>query len=122
MEAESLDPAVAPYFRLAKWREWDKTMENEAVQQPSEELPNGSDLPRKEWVTLNRARAKVGRTAKNLQRWKISESSECACGAPEQTMEHLLYNCSLGPTCTDYDLLECSDKAKAWSMFYRDKI
>ena len=122
MEAESLDPAAASQCRLDKWREWDKTTENEAVQQPSENLPSGSDLPRKEWVTLNRARAKVGRTAKNLQRWKISESSECTCGASEQTMEHILYNCSLGPTCTDCDLLECSDKAKAWSKFYRDKI
>ena len=89
MEAESLDPAAASQCRLDKWREWDTISKNEAVQQPSENLPSGADLPRKEWVTLNRARAKVGRTAKNLQRWKISESSECTCGAPEQTMEHM---------------------------------
>ena len=122
MNAESLDPAGASRSRLEKWREWDKSTDNEAVQQPCESLPSGSDLPRKEWVTLNRARSKTGRTAKNLQRWKLSQSSECACGAPEQTMEHLLRNCSLGPTCTDTDLLECNEDAKAWIQFYRDKI
>ena len=122
MAIESLDPEEAPSYRISQWREWDKDTDNAAVQEPLEKLGKGTDLPRKEWVTLDRARAKVGRTAKNLQRWNLSDSRGCTCGEPTQSMEHLLRDCNLGPTCTDIDLLNCNESAKAWVRFYRDKI
>ena len=68
MTTESLDPGEASNYRLSQWKEWDQNTGISAVQEPTEELAKGTDLPRKEWVTLNRARTKVGRTAKNLQR------------------------------------------------------
>ena len=122
LTTESLDPEEAPTYRLDQWLAWDPTTENAAVQEQIEELTKGTDLPRREWVTLNRARSKVGRTAKNLHRWNISESEECSCGEPIQSMEHLLRDCNMGPSCTDNDLLDCNESAKAWIQYYSDMI
>ena len=119
---ESLDPDEAAQYRLDQWREWDQSTGNDAVQAPAEELAKGTHLPRREWAALNRARAKVGRTSKNLHKWNLSPSGECPCGEPQQTVEHLLRDCSLGPTCTDQDLLDCNESASTWIRFYRDKI
>ena len=121
INAKSLNPNEASASRIEQWKEWDSKT-TDAVQQPTETLACGTNLERKEWVALNRARSKVGRTAATLHKWKITPNSECSCGAPKQTMEHLLNGCSLGPTCSDIDLLECNDTAKAWIQFYRDKI
>ena len=120
MATESLDPNQSANNRLSNWNEWDSHT-SDAIQDPTEELPSGTDLPRKEWVTLNRARAKVGRTGRNLHRWGLAASSECPCGHPDQTMEHILRECS-GPTCTDHDLKECNEAAKHWIKYWRDKI
>ena len=111
-----------PLDTLTEWREWDQTTDYTAVQEPTEELAKGTDLPRREWVALNRARSKVGRTAKNLHKWNLSESGECTCGEPTQSMEHLLRDCRLGPTWTDTDLLECNESAKTWVRHYSGKI
>ena len=120
MATESLDHNEPANELLNKWNEWDDHA-SDAVQDPKEELPSGTDLPRKEWVTLNRARAKVGKTGRNLLRWGLATSSECPCGNPDQTMEHILreYN---GPTCTDHDLKQCNEAAKHWIRYWRDKI
>ena len=32
-------------------------------------------------------------------------------------MEHILCDSSLGPTCSDIDIIECNDSAKAWVRF-----
>ena len=78
MIAESMDPIETPYCTFDKCR------------------PQMSDhLPRKDWVSSNRARTKVGHTAHNLKRWNISHDSSCTCGASEQTMEHLLRDCTV---------------------------
>ena len=121
MCAKSLNPNEASTSRIEQWKEWDNKV-SEAVQKPTETLACGTDLERKEWVALNRARSKVGRTAEALHKWRISSSSECSCGASRQTMEHLLSGCSLGPKCSDSDLQECNDTARTWIQFYRDKI
>ena len=104
LATESLDPEKAPIYRLDQWKEWDPTTDNAADQEPTEELAYGIDLPRREWVTLNRARSKVGRTARKLHRWNLSENEECTCGEPIQSMEYLLREGNLGPICTDNDL------------------
>ena len=120
MTAESLDPEHLPQHRVDRWTEWDNHDSN-AIQAPREELPSGTDLPRKDWVTLNRARAKVGKTASNLHRWGFAPTSECPCGNPNQTMQHLLQECSLGPFCSDRDLRTCNRHAKNWIRHWRDK-
>jgi len=46
----------------------------------SESRPPGKDLKYGLWKTLNCLRVEVGRTKKNLMRWKIGETAECECG------------------------------------------
>ena len=122
MTTESLDPNVSANYRLDQWRQWDSLQPDEAIQDPREQLPTGTSLSRRDWVTLNRARAKVGRTGKNLLKWGLADTSECPCGNPVQTMEHILRDCKLGPSCTDTDLLESNTKAKLFIQYWRDKI
>ena len=121
MTAESLNPDLATKYRTDQWTQRD-TCNNNAIQPPKEALPNGTDIPRKDWVALNRARAKVGKTASTLHKWKLAETSKCPCGSPNQTMQHVLTDCSLGPVCTDRDLLMCNRHAKTWLRHWRDKI
>lgn len=83
-------------------------------------LPNGTNLTRKDWVTLNRAHAKVGKNKYNLHRWGLANNPECPCEV--QTMNHLLWECPKGPHCTDQDLREASENAIQWVCFYHDKI
>ena len=120
MKVESLDPDLSSQHRINEWTQWDN-YQNNAIQAPREALPSGTDLPRKDWVTLNRARAKVGKTASTLHKWKLSPTSECPCGDPEQTMQHILTDCPLGPVCTDRDLIKCNRNAKSWISNWRDK-
>ena len=122
MTTESLPPEHAAAYRVHKWKDWDHCPTNDAIQGPIEHLPLGTDLPRKEWVTLNRARAKIGKTGKNLKKWGLAQTSECKCGNPDQTMEHLLSECKLGPHCTDQDLRMCSSEAITWIQHWCDTI
>ena len=48
-------------YGLEKWRVSDQFSQNEALPNPNEALPSGSNLTRKNWVTLNRSRSKVGK-------------------------------------------------------------
>ena len=104
MATEILDPNQSLSNLLSKWNEWDSHA-SDAIQDPKEELPSGTHLPRKEWVTLNLVRTKVGKTGRNLHRWGLAASSERPCGNPGQTMDHILRECN-GPTCTDRDFKE----------------
>ena len=59
----------------------------------TQHVPPGADLPRKDWVTLNRLRTGVGRFNANMYRWGLCPSAACMCGAKEQTAEHIIYEC-----------------------------
>ncbi|GFR86692.1 RNA-directed DNA polymerase from mobile element jockey [Elysia marginata] len=115
---ESVQPDQAVSHRLELW---DNTT-NEAIRPPKEQLPPGRELQRKDWVNLNRARAKVGMTASTLHKWKLKPNSECSCGNQNQTMDHILSECTEGPHCTDQDLRDCTDAVQAWITHWRDKI
>ena len=122
MTNESLNTRLAQAHKIESWRQWDQSTHNEALPDPNEELPRGTNLQRKDWVTLNRGRAKVGRTGECMKRWGLKPTSECSCGNPSQTMEHIIENCELGPRITDTDLLECNDAALEWIQSWRDTI
>ena len=119
---ESLNPRLAYDHKIERWTEWDQSPDNDALPYPTEQLPSGSHLQRKDWVTLNRGRTRVGRTGKNLQRWGLKQTSECPCGHPSQTMDHILEECELGPRVNNTDLLECNDAALEWIQSWRDTI
>ena len=112
---ESLDPDHLASCRLKIWNDWDNK-QSDAIQRASEHLPTGSHLQRRQWVALNRARAGI------LHRWKHVPNSECPCGNPKQTMDHILSECIQGPHCTEQDLRDCSGTAPAWINHWCDKI
>ena len=108
--------------RLEQWREADRLPLNESLPEPSENLPPGSSFSRRDWIALNRARARVGRTGDNLARWGLSESTACPCGDQRQTMDHILQGCTMGPSCSNQDLLEANHAALRWIQWQRDTI
>ena len=55
--------------------------------------PMGIDLPRSPWVRLNRLRAGVGRFQSFMHKWDLAPTSNCECGAAEQTAEHIILTC-----------------------------
>ena len=63
------------------------------VSDPNQQVP-GTDLPRREWSTINRFRTGHGPCLASLHRWGSSPSPLCACGE-EQTMEHIIEVCPL---------------------------
>ena len=107
---------------LEMWRSVTDDNLDVAIPKPAESLPEGSMLGRREWATLNRARSGVGKTCKNMFKWGLNTSAACECGAEEQSMTHILRDCPLSPTITEYDLLTVSDAALEWIDVWRDKI
>ena len=56
----------------------------------------GFDLPRRLWCTLNRFRTGQGWCAASLTCWQqITDPTCCDCGAPQQTMMHIVEDCPL---------------------------
>ena len=117
-----LDNVRAPAYKLRRWSEMEMENTSESLPLPAEQIPAGSELSRKLWATLNRARAKVCKTADNLHRWGLAASSACPCGEAVQTIEHLLTTCPLGPTCSDGDLRDATDTAHHWTRSSSDTL
>ena len=57
--------------------------------------PMGMGLPRSSWVRLNRLRAGVGCFQSSMQKWGLASTSNCECGAVEQTAEHIILTCPI---------------------------
>ena len=55
--------------------------------------PMGMGLPRSSWVRLNRLRAGVGCFQSFMHKWGLAPTSNCECGAIEQTAEHIILTC-----------------------------
>ena len=55
--------------------------------------PMGMGLPRSSWVRLNRLRAGVGCFQSSMHKWGLAPTSNCECGAVEQTAEHIILTC-----------------------------
>ncbi|KAI8507143.1 hypothetical protein Bbelb_155820 [Branchiostoma belcheri] len=121
MTVQGLGGKTPESLRADLWKRNDPN-NNRALPPPSESLPPGADMPRRSWVALNRARAKVARTADNLLRWGKSNSAACSCGEDPQTLQHLMRNCRLSPTCTDSDLQEASEAARTFAERNSDNL
>ena len=55
--------------------------------------PVGMGLPREAWVKLNRLQTSVERFHWSMHKWGLAPSSNCECGASEQTTDHVLTAC-----------------------------
>ena len=55
--------------------------------------PMGMGLPRSSWVKLNFLWASVGCFQSFLHKWGLAPTSNCECGATEQTAEHIILTC-----------------------------
>ena len=74
---------------------------------------NKADLPRIEWVTLNRVRANVGKICDERLKWGYAAIAECPCQA--KTNHGLYYNIlPKGLSCTDDDLRVVNNTAGRW--------
>jgi hypothetical protein len=97
---ETLVAGTAPYF--------------EELLSPGGKPP-GSDLPRNIWSMLNRIRTKHGRCRSLLFKWGKLESAECDCGAPDQTVLHIVQDCSLRAYRGEFvDFLRATPEAVAY--------
>ena len=95
------------------WKE-PKFANQDLVQDPTSK-PAGFDLPRKQWVTLNRIRTTHARTAHHLHRWKMKESPACDCGDPDQTVLHVVQDCPLRRFPGGFEAIhETTDDALFW--------
>ena len=56
--------------------------------------PAGHNLNRKSWVRLNRCRTGHGRFRANMHRMNLCVAPDCPCGAPEQTADHIINDCT----------------------------
>ena len=56
--------------------------------------PAGHTLNRNSWVRLNRCRTGHGRFRANMHRMNLCDAPDCPCGAPEQTADHIINDCT----------------------------
>jgi len=61
----------------------------------------GMTFPRGAWVRLNRLCTGVGRFRSCLYKWGMAFSAACECGAEEQTVDHVILQCSIHRPPTD---------------------
>ena len=74
---------LQPNGAMETWLAGDDIKPVQLTIPPGTNIPPGADLPRREWVTLNRLRIGVGRFGANKYRWGLRPSAACLSGAPE---------------------------------------
>jgi hypothetical protein len=82
---------------MERWREmWLRSVpvHGDLVRDPTVEPP-GFDLRRREWVLLNRFRTSQEKCAFLMHRWGFSNATNCDCGHPCQTMDHIIDDCPI---------------------------
>jgi len=57
--------------------------------------PTGMTLPRRAWFRRNRLRTDVGHFRSCLCKWGMVSSAACECGAEEQTVDHVVFQCPI---------------------------
>ena len=77
--------------------------------------PMGMGLPRLSWVRHNRLRAGSGRFQSFMHKWGLAPTSNCECGAAEQTAEHIILTCPVHRAPTGIRGLTVSDvNTRCW--------
>ena len=71
----------------------------------------GQDLPRRQWTTYNRIRTGVGRFGEAMKRWGQKSTSECECGAPNQSVQHITMH---RPPNGERGLIDLDEDTRIW--------
>ena len=91
------DTSKQTRIRLRWYGEWQGVVNysrlHKFINLPDEIL--GTELPHRQWTTLNRLRFGVGRFASSMKEWGLKDSAECECGHQEQTVHHIIEDCPL---------------------------
>ena len=96
-----------------EWQKADHTRLHRFVEEP-DVLP-GEDLPRRQWITLNRLRTGIGRFAATMKGWGLRASAACDCGHLEQTVEHIIESCPQHrPPNGEPGIAILDDRTRAW--------
>ncbi|VVC38783.1 Endonuclease/exonuclease/phosphatase [Cinara cedri] len=66
------------------------------IEQPIEKVP-GFQLPREEWVTLNRLRTGHGKTGNMLHKWELRDTPQCDCRHETQTANYIVEESNILP-------------------------
>ena len=74
---------LQPNGAMETWLAGDDIKHVQLTIPPGTKIPPGADLPRREWVTLNRLRTGVGRFGANMYSWGLRPSAACLSGVPE---------------------------------------
>ena len=73
------------------------------------------DLPRRQWTTYNRIRTGVGRFGEAMKRWGLKSTSECECGAPNQSVQHIMDDCTMHrPPNGERGLTDLDEDTRIW--------
>lgn len=108
---------IASFDPLACWTgEWESTTISHTPWKVTPGTkPPGFALPRRCWVTMNRLRTGHGRCGEMMFKWGLRETPECDCGAPLQSVQHIIADCPLraypGPIS---DIYSISPEAIGW--------
>ena len=89
-------------IRAAQWNDYKWSMEYSECSSdlcafiPRTSIrPMGMGLPRSSWVRLNHLQAGVGCFQSFMHKWGLAPTSNCKCGAAEQTAEHIILTCPI---------------------------
>ena len=75
----------------------------------------GQDMPRRQWTTYNRIRTGVGRFGEAMKRLGLKSTSECECGAPNQSMQHIMDDCIMHrPPNGERGLTDLDEDTRIW--------
>ena len=74
-------------------------------------IPPGADLPRKQWVKLNRLRCGTARVGDTLKLGGAQGSAMCACGHNTQSVQHVVVDCMTYKAPGGFAGLRCPDAA-----------
>ena len=75
----------------------------------------GQDLLRRQWTTYNRIRTGVGRFGEAMKRWGLKSTSECECGAPNQSVQHIMDDCIMHrPPNGERGLTDLDEDTRIW--------
>jgi len=79
--------------------------------------PPGMIHPRRAWVRHNHLRTGVGRFGYWLHKWGVASSATCACGAEEQTVDHVIFQRQTRqPSHGLHDLTILDDEIMKWLL------